>query len=169
MTPTGAQFQTIFKFLIGNVDPNYEFRGKKFEDEVGPALKMAQYPFADSITKSHLQAVGSQQSWPNMLAMLHWLVVMVEVRLLAGFASEAGTKADPPTRVRRTAKKRSTTARSSTFPRPWTRSLRTRTSCRTPGSISSASATPSSSRRTTLTPTRRPRWSCSTSESVRSP
>lgn len=83
LTPTGAQFQSIFKTLIGALIDNYQFggQGKKFEDEVIPALRTVLYPFADSITKSHLQAVGSQASWPNMLAMLHWLVTVAQVRL----------------------------------------------------------------------------------------
>ncbi|ORY87406.1 HEC/Ndc80p family-domain-containing protein [Leucosporidium creatinivorum] len=80
MTPTGSQFIAMFKFIIGVYDPaiSFEVKGKTFNDLVVPILKSVGYPFANSITKSHLQAAGSQQSWPNMLAMLHWLVQSIE-------------------------------------------------------------------------------------------
>lgn len=87
LQPTGTQFQALFKFLVKTFDPSIDFgkggQGKKFEDEVLSTLRMVQYPFTDSISKSHLQAIGSAQSWPNMLAMLHWLVVTIKVRLLS--------------------------------------------------------------------------------------
>ncbi|GAA5854063.1 hypothetical protein JCM8547_008211 [Rhodosporidiobolus lusitaniae] len=90
MQPTGTQFQAIFKFLINLFDSSIHFgqggTGKKFEDEVLATLRMVQYPFTDSISKSHLQAIGSAQSWPNMLAMLHWLVTTIKNRH-AAFAS----------------------------------------------------------------------------------
>lgn len=78
-TITTPQFASIFKFLITRLDHTYEFKGKSLAEEVPPALKMAMYPFADSITKSHLQAIGSSASWANMLAMLHWLVTLIDV------------------------------------------------------------------------------------------
>ncbi|GAA5896325.1 hypothetical protein JCM6882_000984 [Rhodosporidiobolus microsporus] len=87
LQPTGTQFQALFKFLVNQFDPSINFgqggTGKKFEDEVLATLRMVQYPFTDSISKSHLQAIGSAQSWPNMLAMLHWLVVTIKNRHLA--------------------------------------------------------------------------------------
>lgn len=96
LTPTGPQFEHMFKFLVTLYDPAIKFvgsgaaagptaardknAGAKLADEVMQTLRAVQYPFADSITKSHLQAVGSAQSWPNMLAMLHWFVKVIEVR-----------------------------------------------------------------------------------------
>ncbi|TNY20699.1 HEC/Ndc80p family-domain-containing protein [Rhodotorula diobovata] len=107
LTPTGPQFESIFKFLVGLYDPAIRLSpvgggggggqggaggrdknaGAKLADEVMQTLRLVQYPFADSITKSHLQAVGSQQSWPNMLAMLDWFVKVIEAREHA-FASD---------------------------------------------------------------------------------
>ncbi|KAM0789282.1 hypothetical protein ACM66B_000122 [Microbotryomycetes sp. NB124-2] len=80
LTPTGSQFIAMFKFIVNEYDPSISFdvKGKTFNDLVVPILKGIGYPFAASITKSHLQAAGSQQSWPNMLAMLHWLVMAIE-------------------------------------------------------------------------------------------
>lgn len=82
LTPTGSQFIALFKFIVHQYDPaiSFEVKGKGFNDLVVPILRSVGYPFAASITKSHLQAAGSQQSWPNMLAMLHWLVQTIEVR-----------------------------------------------------------------------------------------
>lgn len=87
--PTSTHFSQIFGFLTKLFDPSINFgappaRGQpkvKFEDEVLATLRTVQYPFTDSITKSHLQSIGSMQSWPNMLAMLHWLVMVIEVSL----------------------------------------------------------------------------------------
>ncbi|GAA5866984.1 hypothetical protein JCM1840_005931 [Sporobolomyces johnsonii] len=91
LQPTGTQFQQVFKFLINLFDPSINFgappeRGQqkvKFEDEVLNTLRTVQYPFTESISKSHLQAIGSAQSWPNMLAMLHWLVMTIDNRTIA--------------------------------------------------------------------------------------
>ncbi|KAK4057179.1 kinetochore-associated Ndc80 complex subunit ndc80 [Microbotryomycetes sp. JL221] len=80
LTPTGSQFINMFKFIVNEYDSQISFdvKGKTFNDLVVPILKSIGYPFAQTITKSHLQAAGSQQSWPNMLAMLHWLVMAIE-------------------------------------------------------------------------------------------
>lgn len=91
--PTSSHFSQVFGFLTRLFDPSIHFgappqKGQpkiKFEDEVLATLRMCQYPFWDSITKSHLQSIGSMQSWPNMLAMLHWLVMVIEVRFFLSF------------------------------------------------------------------------------------
>ncbi|KAK4699581.1 kinetochore protein NDC80, partial [Phenoliferia sp. Uapishka_3] len=79
LQPTGVQFQSFFKFIIGEFDPSVRWTGE-FEKSVVPVLQGCLYPFAGSISKSHLQSIGSQQSWPNMLAMLHWLVESIQLR-----------------------------------------------------------------------------------------
>ncbi|GAA5989700.1 hypothetical protein JCM5350_007361 [Sporobolomyces pararoseus] len=98
--PTSNHFTQLFTFLTKLFDPSINFgsssssstqTGKgsqggqkmKFEDEVLQTLRTVQYPFTDSITKSHLQSIGSMQSWPNMLAMLHWLAVTIDAREIA--------------------------------------------------------------------------------------
>lgn len=74
--PSVKDFQQIFKFIYGQLDPNYEW--KKFEDEVPILLKSLRYPFASDISKSQLLAVGSMHAWPGLLAMLSWLVDLVK-------------------------------------------------------------------------------------------
>lgn len=93
LTPTAKDFKQILKTLISRLDRTYPFAmaptttgqqkgatGNQWTEEVIPALKVMMYPFPESITKSHLHAIGSQTSWPNMLAMLHWFVTLILVR-----------------------------------------------------------------------------------------
>ncbi|KAM0749876.1 hypothetical protein T439DRAFT_357395 [Meredithblackwellia eburnea MCA 4105] len=81
LQPTGAQFQAIFKFLVGVFDRNIKFNSQqKFEDQVVPVLNACLYPFGHTISKTHLQSIGGLQSWPNMLAMLHWFVESIQMR-----------------------------------------------------------------------------------------
>lgn len=76
--PSSKDFQNIFKFLYGRIDPTYDF-GKKFEDEVPIILKSIKYPYANDISKSHMYAVGSMHAWPALLAMLAWFVELLMV------------------------------------------------------------------------------------------
>jgi kinetochore protein NDC80 len=75
--PSAKDFQQIFKFLYSNLDPTFEF-GKKFEEEVPGLLKGLRYPFANEISKSQLYAVGSMHAWPGLLAMLNWMVELIQ-------------------------------------------------------------------------------------------
>ncbi|KAF9087081.1 kinetochore-associated Ndc80 complex subunit ndc80 [Mortierella sp. AD031] len=76
--PTNKDFQDIFKFLYLKLEPGYEFQ-KKFEDEVPVLLKTMRYPAADSISKTSLYTVGTPHSWPNMLALLGWMMEVIMV------------------------------------------------------------------------------------------
>ncbi|KAK3843343.1 MAG: HEC/Ndc80p family-domain-containing protein [Linnemannia gamsii] len=76
--PTNKDFQDIFKFLYLKLEPGYEFQ-KKFEDEVPVLLKTMRYPAADNISKTSLYTVGTPHSWPNMLALLGWMVDVIMV------------------------------------------------------------------------------------------
>lgn len=75
--PSAKDFQQIFKFLYGHLDPTYEF-GKKFEEEVPGLLRGLRYPFANEISKSQLYAVGSMHAWPSLLAMLVWMLELIQ-------------------------------------------------------------------------------------------
>ncbi|CAE6408116.1 unnamed protein product [Rhizoctonia solani] len=83
-SPTNKDFQTIFIFLINDViDPNFQWgrAGRKMEDDIILLLKDHRYRSADTISKSSLAAVGSMHAWPNVLAMLHWLVNLSLLKL----------------------------------------------------------------------------------------
>lgn len=76
--PSSKDFQNIFKFLYGQIDPTFVF-DKKFEEEVPGLMKGLKYPFANDISKSQLQAVGSMHTWPILLAMLVWMVELIQI------------------------------------------------------------------------------------------
>lgn len=85
--PSVKDFQAIFKFLYQRLDPGYEWR-KKFEEEVQGLMKGLRYPFADSISKTQLHAVGSIHAWPSCLAMLVWMVELILVTERMGAEAE---------------------------------------------------------------------------------
>ncbi|KAJ1840291.1 kinetochore-associated Ndc80 complex subunit ndc80, partial [Coemansia sp. RSA 2703] len=76
-TPTGKDFENIFRFLYSLLDPRYSFT-KKFGDEALSVLRGIRYPFVSNITKSHIHAAGSMSTWPGLLAMLLWMVELIE-------------------------------------------------------------------------------------------
>ncbi len=84
-TPTQKEFVSIFKYLYAKLDPRYHFV-KKIDEDVQYCMKALKYPFASDISRSQLAAVGSPHSWPNMLAMLSWLVetIVMTDKLLTG-------------------------------------------------------------------------------------
>lgn len=77
-TPTQKEFVTIFQYLYHQFDPNFQFV-RKIDEDVLYCIKALKYPFADSISRSQLTAVGSPHSWPNMLAMLFWMVESLQI------------------------------------------------------------------------------------------
>lgn len=79
--PTGKEFANIFRYLYALYEPSHRpDPKKKHEDEVLYCIRASGYPFADSISKSHIQAVGTAMSWPGIIAMLHWLVNSIKAR-----------------------------------------------------------------------------------------
>ncbi|WVO16742.1 hypothetical protein L204_104426 [Cryptococcus depauperatus] len=73
-SPTAKEFQSIFRFLVNDFIDQSLAWGKKFEDDTLTILKDLKYPGMDSVSKTALTAPGAPQSWPNLLAMLNWLV-----------------------------------------------------------------------------------------------
>jgi kinetochore protein NDC80 len=73
--PTLKEFQEVFRFLAGFVDPSIEF-GKRFEDEVVIFLRGLRYPYASEINRSQMLSV-TQRTWPVLLSMLSWLAELV--------------------------------------------------------------------------------------------
>lgn len=75
--PTVKDFETIFKFLYAQLDPRFVY-AKKFPEDSLIILRGIHYPYVSNISKSHIYSAGSQSSWPNLLAMLLWLVELIE-------------------------------------------------------------------------------------------
>ncbi|KAJ2561687.1 kinetochore-associated Ndc80 complex subunit ndc80 [Coemansia sp. RSA 1822] len=76
-TPTVKDFQNIFKFLYAQLDPRYAYM-KKIEEDVLQILRGIFYPYVSNISKSHIYSAGSLSTWPGLLAMLLWLVELIE-------------------------------------------------------------------------------------------
>lgn len=70
-TPTQKDFTLMFQFLYNRLDPGYKFT-RGIDAEVPFILKVMKCPYADSISRSSLMAIGGQ--WPQFLAILYWMV-----------------------------------------------------------------------------------------------
>ena len=77
-SPTGKEFQDIFKFLINFLVDGFTW-GKSFEQDAFQLLKDLKYPSSDNCGKTAISAPGTPNHWPNMLAMLNWLVDLCKV------------------------------------------------------------------------------------------
>ncbi|KAK9355548.1 HEC/Ndc80p family-domain-containing protein [Lipomyces doorenjongii] len=75
-SPTQKDFVMMFQWLYRRLDPGYKFT-KSIENEVIPLMKIAGYPYLDTLSKSQLVAVGGQ-NWGAYLGMLYWLVEIAE-------------------------------------------------------------------------------------------
>ncbi|KAI5948747.1 NDC80 [Candida theae] len=74
--PTQRNFYEIFKFMYQFINPFYSFH-KSAEQEIIPILKGLQYPALGTISRLQFNAVGGQ-NWPNFLAILEWILILVE-------------------------------------------------------------------------------------------
>ena len=74
--PSGKDFSTILTFMMRRLDPEFQKGDMKFEDEVAASLKFMSYPFP--VSKTALVSAGSPHTWPNLLALLTWLMDQLE-------------------------------------------------------------------------------------------
>ncbi|KAJ2003735.1 kinetochore-associated Ndc80 complex subunit ndc80 [Coemansia thaxteri] len=91
--PTLKDFQTIFRFLYAQLDARYVYQGK-FEDNVLSILRGIHYPYVGNISKSHIYSAGSMTTWPGLLAMLLWLVELIECVNLMNPSSDSSELRD---------------------------------------------------------------------------
>lgn len=70
--PTQRDFVVIFQFIYHKIDPFHRF-AKSIDTEVFAALRTLGYPYLDTLNRSQVASVNAQ-NWPNILAMLYWLV-----------------------------------------------------------------------------------------------
>ncbi|KAJ3367698.1 kinetochore-associated Ndc80 complex subunit ndc80 [Allomyces arbusculus] len=77
---TQKDFSSIFRFLFARIEPDYQWSSKSFETEVTNILKnVLRYPFADTVSKMTLMAVGSVKSRPTILGLLVWMVEIIKI------------------------------------------------------------------------------------------
>lgn len=74
--PSCKDFFDIFRFLIAQVDPGLEVEGR-MEDEVPAIMRRLKYPV--EVNRSKLQAISGPNTWPQLLAVLDWLAVLVRI------------------------------------------------------------------------------------------
>lgn len=76
LTPTTKDFINVFNFIYRHLDCSYQLPAK-FEDEIPKLLKKCKYPV--QMSKSSFITVGSPHTWPAVLAMLSWIVDVVNI------------------------------------------------------------------------------------------
>jgi len=74
--PSTKEFYEVFRFLIAQLDPQLELEGK-MEDEVPAIMRRLKYPV--EVNRSKLQAISGPNTWPQLLAVLDWLTVLVRI------------------------------------------------------------------------------------------
>lgn len=74
--PMSKDFFEIFKFLIAHLDPQLEIDGK-MEDEVPVIMRRLRYPV--EVNRSKLQSICGPNTWPQLLAVLDWLISLIQV------------------------------------------------------------------------------------------
>ncbi|CAK9027357.1 unnamed protein product [Durusdinium trenchii] len=74
--PSTKEFYDVFRFLISQLDPQLEVEGK-MEDEVPAIMRRLKYPV--EVNRSKLQAISGPNTWPQLLAVLDWLTVLVRI------------------------------------------------------------------------------------------
>lgn len=74
--PSTKEFYDIFKYLISLIDPKLDVNGK-MEDEVPAIMRRMRYPV--EVNRSKLQAISGPNTWPQLLAVLDWLTVLVQI------------------------------------------------------------------------------------------
>jgi SMC interacting uncharacterized protein involved in chromosome segregation len=76
-SPSKKDFQRMFIFLYGLIDPYFEFEESKFEEQAAYLIKALKYPYAETVSKSHIKNVVSPYQWPPLLGMLLWMVEII--------------------------------------------------------------------------------------------
>lgn len=74
--PSTKEFFDIFRYLISLIDSKLEVNGK-MEDEVPSIMRRLKYPV--EVNRSKLQAISGPNTWPQLLAVLDWLTVLVQI------------------------------------------------------------------------------------------
>jgi len=77
-SPKQKDFVSMFQFLYRRIDPGYRFQ-KGIDNEAPLIMKQLRYPYENQISKTQLNSAGSQQSWPKVLGLLHWMMQLAQM------------------------------------------------------------------------------------------
>lgn len=72
---SSREYYDIFKYLANERDETLKFEGS-MDVEIPAAMKKWKFPF--ELKKSKLQNIGAPGSWPELIAILAWLVEFIE-------------------------------------------------------------------------------------------
>ena len=94
--PSTKDFLHILEFLYKKIDPRFSLSANVSED-VPAMFKRLRYPF--TLSKSHLQAVGSPHAWPSLLAALNWMVELLQYEKQVEVAMAEDLDAENPDKM----------------------------------------------------------------------
>ena len=94
--PSTKDFLHILEFLYKKIDPRFALSVNVAED-VPAIFKRLRYPF--TLSKSHLQAVGSPHAWPSLLAALNWMVELLQYEKQVEVAMAEDLDAENPDKM----------------------------------------------------------------------
>jgi kinetochore protein NDC80 len=94
--PSTKDFLHILEFLYRKIDPRFSLSQNVAED-VPAMFKRLRYPF--TLSKSHLQAVGSPHAWPSLLAALNWMVELLQYEKQVELAMAEDLDAENPDKM----------------------------------------------------------------------
>lgn len=79
-TPSAKEFQDTFLFIYNIAFEEDRAPGaKKMDEEVIELLRVARYPWIDSLSKLSFTII-TPHIWPHLLSTLYWMVQLYEVR-----------------------------------------------------------------------------------------
>eukprot|EP00747_Dinoflagellata_sp_TGD_P164879 gnl/TRDRNA2_/TRDRNA2_185426_c0_seq1.p1 gnl/TRDRNA2_/TRDRNA2_185426_c0~~gnl/TRDRNA2_/TRDRNA2_185426_c0_seq1.p1 ORF type:complete len:686 (-),score=154.27 gnl/TRDRNA2_/TRDRNA2_185426_c0_seq1:127-2184(-) len=92
-SPSTKEYFDIFRFLIQQIDPKISMEGKA-EDEIPAVMRRLKYPV--EVNRSKLQAISGPNTWPQLLAVLDWLITLIQCsdELIQPVARCSGAPAD---------------------------------------------------------------------------
>ena len=75
---TSTEFKMVFAFLVRHLDREYQLvNPRNFPEEVCKTLREIGYPA--HVSKQTFQTLGTQHSWPSVLAVLHYVMGRAKV------------------------------------------------------------------------------------------
>jgi SMC interacting uncharacterized protein involved in chromosome segregation len=79
-TPSAKEFHDTFLFIYNIVfEDDHAAGAKKMDEEVTELLRVARYPWIDSLAKLSFTII-TPHIWPHLLSTLHWMVQLYDVR-----------------------------------------------------------------------------------------
>ena len=89
--PTTREFTQLFHHLADKLDPGHK-QNPNIQDYV--QSMMMRFGYQLGVNKGALQSIGSSHTWPHLLAVLHWMVELLQYEQEKNHAAEF-TQEDP--------------------------------------------------------------------------